>query len=205
VRIRFGRFVFDDRLHELQRDGVRVDLSPKAFALLQRLIETRPAAQTRESLYEHLWPATFVEPGNLHTLISEIRTALRDEKHMVIRTIHRVGYAFAAEDSANEESRFVVSAGSRDYPLRPGENWIGRDPDCTVPIDAPEVSRHHASIVVQGDALTLHDAGSKNGTFVGSARITEPLRIHAGETIVIASITLHVRERNALLPTKTAG
>src|SRR5689334_4151623 len=94
MQLTFGRFVFDSRLRALSCDGAGVELSPKAFALLEALVEARPAPVPKEVLYDRLWPKTFVEAGNLHNLVSEIRSALRDRSHQILRTIHGVGYAF---------------------------------------------------------------------------------------------------------------
>ena len=56
-----------------------------------------------------------------------------------------------------------------------GENVIGRDPRSSVWVDASGVSRRHARILVSGDAVTLEDLGSKNGTFVGARAVTDSL------------------------------
>jgi hypothetical protein len=53
--------------------------------------------------------------------------------------------------------------------LTGGENVIGRDPDVSVRIEAPGVSRRHARILAEGGRFTLEDLGSKNGTFATSA------------------------------------
>ena len=204
MRVRFDRFVFDDVQHDMTRDGVRVDLSPKAFALLRRLIEARQQAVTREALYKHLWPDTFVEPGNLHTLISEIRTALGDHEHAIVRTVHRVGYAFVATTQEVEPQLFSVVLGHDEIALSHGENRIGRDSDCAIVIDAPEVSRHHATLVVRDGTITLHDLGSKNGTHVRGERVTTAVELHAEDEIVISTFTLRVLTRRMLAATITA-
>ena len=99
MRFRFAEFMFDSRLHRLSRNDQPVELSPKAYALLEILMQARPAAVSKEALYDRLWPKTFVEPGNLHNLVSEIRSALGDDARSMIRTIHGFGYAFAVEGS----------------------------------------------------------------------------------------------------------
>ena len=50
---------------------------------------------------------------------------------------------------------------------------IGRDPSSDVWLDDPLASRHHARIERTGGRLVLRDAGSRNGTWVGSDRIDE--------------------------------
>ena len=70
-------------------------------------------------------------------------------------------------------TRFRVTVLGREVALQEGENLIGRAADTTIFIDDASVSRIHASIHVAGEA-TLHDLGSKNGTFLNGERLTEP-------------------------------
>jgi DNA-binding winged helix-turn-helix (wHTH) protein len=96
MKVTFGDFAFDTSAKVLARRGTAVALTPKAASLLDALIAAAPDAVTKEKLYDLLWASTFVESGNLHNLISEVRGAIGDDDHNVIRTVHRVGYAFAA-------------------------------------------------------------------------------------------------------------
>lgn len=52
---------------------------------------------------------------------------------------------------------------------------IGREVDCDIVLDAPQISRHHAELTYTGAGWRLRDLGSANGTFVNdrSHRITE--------------------------------
>lgn len=194
MRLRFGAFVFDSRLRTLTRDATAVDLPPKAFSLLEALIEARPAPVHKNVLYERLWPDTFVVMGNLHTLISEIRTALADDEHEIIRTVHGFGYAFAAlETQSGTESRYVIVMGKELVRLHEGQNMIGRDPEGTVVIDSPEVSRQHACLTVGTGGVTVEDLGSKNGTYLGDERIREPCSLQNGAQITIGRTQLTLR------------
>ena len=58
------------------------------------------------------------------------------------------------------------------------EQKIGRDDDCEIVVDSPEISRFHAQLkVLRNGRLEIADLGSLNGTFVNGRRITaEPLR-----------------------------
>ncbi|HYI07764.1 MAG TPA: FHA domain-containing protein [Thermoanaerobaculia bacterium] len=201
--LRFGACTFDPQSRELRRDGTLVPLSPKAFRLLELLVDARPKPVQREVLYASLWPDVVVEPGNLHGLVSEVRTAIGDPS--VIRTVHRVGYAFAATATVEGGARFSVLLGEDEIPLRQGENGIGRDPHDAVVIHAPEVSRHHARIVVAGGTVTIEDLGSKNGTFLGTRRVEGPVEVRAGDDILIGTIRLRLVTVNALAPTATAS
>jgi hypothetical protein len=200
--LRFGAFTFDARARELRRGGAVVALSPKAFALLELLVDARPNPVTRETLYTALWPDVVVEPGNLHTLVSEVRTATT---HDTIRTIHRVGYAFVAVSAVEESVCYSILMGGDELPLRSGENVIGRDPRDTIVIHAPDVSRHHAKLTLAGTTVTLEDLGSKNGTFLGTKRITQATAVKPGDEILIGTTKLRLVRVDALASTATAS
>lgn len=195
--LRFGTFTFDATARELRRDGVVVPLSPKAFRLLELLVEARPNPVPRETLYAALWPDVIVEPGNLHTLVSEVRSATTRD---AIRTVHRVGYAFAAGGFVEESARFSLLLGDEEIPLRSGENVIGRDPRDGVAIHSPDVSRRHARLTVAGTTITLEDLGSKNGTYLGSTRVTR-CELQPGDEILIGTTRLRLVQVEALATT----
>jgi DNA-binding winged helix-turn-helix (wHTH) protein len=199
---RFGAFTFDERARELRRDGATVALSPKAFRLLELLIEARPNPVTRDALYAALWPDVVVEPGNLHGLVAELRAATDPS---AIRTMHRVGYAFVATGVQEEGTRFSILLGQDEIPLRKGENVIGRDPHDAIVIRTAEVSRHHARLVVSGDRVTIEDLGSKNGTFVGTTRVESVTEVRAGDEILVGTVRMTLVAADAGGTTVTAG
>src|SRR5262249_40279622 len=151
-----------------------VPLAPKAFQLLEALIQARPKALSKSQLHEALWPDTFVADANLANLVADLREALGDDAKspQIIRTVQRFGYAFQAEASPVPEpgdltaSVFRLIFGDREIALVEGGNILGRDRDAVAWIDVYSVSRHHAKIVVSGEHATLEDLGSKNGSFI---------------------------------------
>jgi len=107
-----------------------------------------------------------------------------DHDSAIVRTAHRVGYAFSVPTDAGVPppdphglTHWLV-VGTRRFPLHDGVNIIGRDPDVTVCLDSVGVSRRHAQIVLDQGSATLEDLGSKNGTLVGN----EPVRV-GGEVV----------------------
>jgi len=176
MRTRLGSFVFDTGTRTLIGGGAAIALTPKAFALLESLVEAHPAAVAKGVLYETLWPDVVVEPGNLHNIVAELRTAIGRE---AIRTVHRFGYALALDVGRERASSpFAIDTGSRELPLLAGENILGRDV-----IEAPDVSRRHARVVVSGDGALLEDLGSKNGTWLRGTRLGSPTPVHDGDEI----------------------
>ena len=52
------------------------------------------------------------------------------------------------------------------YPLSEGENLVGRGPWSHILLEDQSVSRRHCVLEQSGDALSVRDLGSKNGTQV---------------------------------------
>ena len=70
---------------------------------------------------------------------------------------------------------------------------IGRDDECELTLEDPEVSRRHASVKLLDDGRAeITDLGSGNGTFVSGARIRTPTRLDGGETLRIGDTTVLV-------------
>jgi DNA-binding winged helix-turn-helix (wHTH) protein len=187
MRFCFDHFVLDSDARELLRDGEAVHLSPKAYQLLEALVESRPKALSKSTLHDLLWPNTFVVETNLANLVVEIRGVIGDKprRPRFLRTVYGYGYAFRAPgddvlpSSSMATGRVRRPGGlvhrliweERVIPLEPGENIIGRDEDAAVCIQEADVSRRHARIVIENDAARLEDLGSKNGTYLKGHRL----------------------------------
>ena len=203
MRFAFEGCVFDSDTREVFRGGVLAPLSPKAFRLLEILIENRPKAVSKQEIHEHLWPATFVSDANLGNLVAELRAALGDDAHepRIIRTVHRFGYAFRAKTTAaadegapgEGQTAYRLLWGNREINLEIGENLLGRDRDAVVWIDDPSVSRRHARIRIGESGATIEDLGSKNGTHVGETKVGTQTRLQDNDVIKIGSVTMIFR------------
>jgi signal transduction histidine kinase len=68
---------------------------------------------------------------------------------------------------------------------------IGRDPQCDVILPDDQASRRHARLAINGDACSIQDLGSRNGTTVNGRRITQA-SIHPGDTIRIGETDLRL-------------
>lgn len=215
MRLAFGPFTFDSGTRELREDGAAVHLSPKAFDLLQLLLEQRPEVVRKAEVQERIWPGTFVHEANLNVVVAEIRRVLGDDPKVpqFVRTVHRIGYAFsgtAVETPPSSGAREPASScrcwlawNDRTFPLANGENVVGRDPRCGVWLDVSGVSRRHARICVTGDTVTLEDLGSSNGTFVGSRKVASPRTLVDRDLIDLGSATMEFRMWSDEHPPKT--
>ena len=200
MRVRFGEFVFDEGAREVTRAGHRVDVSPKAFQLLEALLSKRPRARTRAELNDQLWPGTAMGYTSLAAVATELRKALGDDvrEPLFLRTVHGFGYAFCGEardEPASDRTAFLCRLvwEGREVGLADGEHVIGRDEGCTIRVDSARVSRRHARILVQGRAARLEDLGSKNGTFLRGQRLDGSADLAEGDEISIGGARLIFR------------
>jgi DNA-binding winged helix-turn-helix (wHTH) protein len=201
MRVRFAPFTFDSGRQQLLADGREVALSPKAFEVLQLLLEHRPDVVDKETIAARVWPETHVSDASLTVVVAEIRRALADtpESPRFVRTAHRRGYAFIAEVEdlddgarAGAEARFWIVSGDKTFILPAGETLIGRDPASGIWLNVPSVSGRHARIVVRGQTATIEDLKSTNGTFVRGARIRERTELRHGDRVHLGEVPLTV-------------
>ena len=206
MKTRFGPFTLDSETRQLLRGDAEIHLSRKAFDLLSILLAHRPKVLGKDELHTALWPDSYVDSAGLNVLVGDVRRALGDDakRPKFIRTVHGVGYAFCSEAHIEEPPAAVPGTttpcwlvwGDRTFRLSDGENVIGRDPRCGIWLDAPRVSRRHASIAVNlaQDTVVLSDLGSTNGTFLGRSRVTQPVRLSDGADIKIGTVALKFRQ-----------
>ena len=116
-----------DRINECLRSGSRaIKLRPKAFAVLNRLIEHSGKLVTKEELLSTVWPETFVGDAVLKVTIRQLRTALNDDSNLprFIETAHRRGYRFIGKIAECGESEMRDESVARDGF---SQEFVGRD------------------------------------------------------------------------------
>lgn len=201
MRVRFGSCVLDSAAHEVRREGVTQHISPKAFMLLEFLLERRPAVVTKVELHDRLWPRTHVSESSLTRLVSEVRGALGEGagRTSFLRTVHGLGYAFSgvaleeALPSHRGPSGFHVLMGNREIPLAEGSNILGRADDAAILVPSTKASRRHARIVIAGPQATIEDLESKNGTYLRGQRLMGSAPVGDGDEIVIGPVLIIFR------------
>jgi Tol biopolymer transport system component/DNA-binding winged helix-turn-helix (wHTH) protein len=102
----FGPFRLDPSQRLLQRNGVAVGLTPKAFDLLIYMVEHKGRLVEKATLMAALWPDASVEEANLAFQVSALRKALGDDREdtKFIETVPTRGYRFIAPVVVNESS-----------------------------------------------------------------------------------------------------
>lgn len=93
----------------------------------------------------------------------------------------------------------VVMDGEAPRRLRIGASGlsIGRVAPCDLAIPAPDVSRRHCRVDLDGEWAVLIDLGSTNGTFVGGQRIAAPTRLRNGAHLSVGSVPIRYERRDA--------
>ena len=72
-----------------------------------------------------------------------------------------------------------------EYLLKEGINVVGRDQNCDILIDHPQVSRNHISVMVGPEGVVIQDLNSRNGTFVNGLRVKNTAQIKQGDTVAL--------------------
>jgi DNA-binding winged helix-turn-helix (wHTH) protein len=197
MQFKFEPFSLDLVRRQLTRKGTELALTPKAFDLLAVLVHEAPRVVPKAELHQRLWRRTIVSDATLVGLVKEVRRTLGDHDPgaRIIRTVHRIGYAFACEVNRISAPALSVSVvhwlviAGRRFALNEGRNFVGRDASSTVCLQAASVSRHHACISINGDQAVLQDNGSKNGTCVGTRKVAGSIMLRDGDQLAFGSVT----------------
>jgi DNA-binding winged helix-turn-helix (wHTH) protein len=120
----FLSFRLDNVNQCLWRDGTRVSLMPKPFAVLRYLVDHPGRLITHEELLNAVWPETYVQPEVLRRYILEIRRVLDDKagSPRFVETLPKRGYQFIApviEDAITVPSPNIPEANGRLVGRRP--------------------------------------------------------------------------------------
>lgn len=84
---------------------------------------------------------------------------------------------------------FLIVSGSRTVPLTRQGLTIGRQPDVSLVLENPHVSRVHAQIRVVQGRYVIFDLESRAGTYVNGQRVAQCV-LHPGDVISLAGVQL---------------
>ena len=159
-----------DRINECLRSGSRsIKLRPKAFAVLNRLIEHSGKLVTKEELLSTVWPETFVGDAVLKVTIRQLRTALNDDSNLprFIETAHRRCYRFIGNIAECGESEMRDESLARDGF---SQEFVGRDQVVHSTQEAYSLAELH---LLKGELLLMQNSNLKvdeNATAVARAK-----------------------------------
>ena len=69
---------------------------------------------------------------------------------------------------------------------------VGRHQDADVLLQAAEISRRHAALLLKDQLLWVQDLNSSNGTFINDIRIEQEQQLHDGDIVQFASFKFSV-------------
>lgn len=96
-------------------------------------------------------------------------------------------------EAAQKPACFLVVGGDLNgtiFDLQDGENTIGRNPDCSIPLDFNGISRKHFKAQINAGVCSVSDLGSSNGTYVNNSKIESSVELSKGDTVKLGSIAL---------------
>lgn len=103
----------------LSKNSIEVPLRPKSFEVLHCLIRHRGMLVTKDQLFDEVWPDVVVTPDSINQCIIEIRKALDDAAHEIVRTLPRRGYLFDMQLTE-------VNGREHDAPQAPRRPYVGK-------------------------------------------------------------------------------
>jgi pimeloyl-ACP methyl ester carboxylesterase/DNA-binding winged helix-turn-helix (wHTH) protein len=101
--LRFGAYMMDLQRCSLHRGGQKLELRPKAFDVLRYLVENPGRVIPKDELIKAIWPGLFVTDDALVQCVKDIRQALAEDAHQIIKTVPRRGYLLSAEPERTPE------------------------------------------------------------------------------------------------------
>ncbi len=112
--IRWDGFALDLECGELyDAAGGRVELRPHSLDVLRCLAANAGRLVTKDALMAEVWPDVTVSEDSLTQCISEIRKAIGDDGHDLIRNVPRKGYIFGARLTPTVSGGAAESESSR--------------------------------------------------------------------------------------------
>jgi DNA-binding winged helix-turn-helix (wHTH) protein len=88
----FGEFTLDLDRGALLSAGADIKLRPKSFEVLCYLLERQGLLVSKDELLDAVWDHKAVTEGSITQCLIDIRRALGDQSHEMIRTVPRRGY-----------------------------------------------------------------------------------------------------------------
>ena len=118
---------------------------------------------------------------------------MSDDNATLVITDIKAALAAADKEAELKPACLLVVGGDLNgtiFDLDDGETVVGRNPDCTIPLEFQGISRQHFKITVHNDIANVSDMGSSNGTFVNNQKIEGSPELIKGDHIKIGSVAL---------------
>lgn len=116
-----------------------------------------------------------------------------DKNATVVITDIRKALSTLEEEAKQKPACLLVAGGELNgsiFNLNPGENTVGRNPDCAISLDFHGVSRRHFTIESNENDFIVNDLGSANGTYLNNQKLEAPTVLKRGDVIKIGAIAM---------------
>ena len=118
---------------------------------------------------------------------------MSDENATLVITDIHAALRSSDNEAAERPACFLVVGGDLNgtlFDLVDGQTVVGRNPDCTIPLEFQGISRQHFTLTINNLVCSVEDMGSSNGTFVNNTKIETSTIIEKGDMVKIGSIAL---------------
>jgi two-component system cell cycle response regulator len=118
---------------------------------------------------------------------------MEDENATMVITDIKAALESADKEAAEKPACLLVVGGDLNgtlFDLIDGETVVGRNPDCSIPLDFNGISRKHFHICNNNGECSVEDLGSSNGTFKNNTKIEGKESLVKGDMIKIGSVAL---------------
>jgi predicted ATPase/DNA-binding winged helix-turn-helix (wHTH) protein/tetratricopeptide (TPR) repeat protein len=132
---RFGEFTLDLAKGCVFKGEEEIKLRPKVYEALKYLVEHPGRLIGKQELMQAVWPDSFVTDDSLVQCALELRRALGDRDQLLLKTVPRRGYLFAAEVTQHTAKSPELPPISDPYELS-----ISRE------LSSPKMARKHLNL-----------------------------------------------------------
>jgi hypothetical protein len=167
--------------------GIHGFIVPNQFSIFVSTADFERFAEFGESLERELIAAVrehAVSEG--YQFVGPVDVKLRVDSGLSVSTFAIESELVEGEDAIKD---WLVFPDGRRVGISSEIITIGRLPECAVVVDDPNVSRRHAQVRREGDAIFVVDLGSTNGTRVNGTLVREH-RLVPDDEISVGTTTL---------------
>jgi DNA-binding winged helix-turn-helix (wHTH) protein len=132
-----GDVRIDLRYRRVMRPDGHSELPQRMFDLLQVFLAEPGVLQTRDALFERVWPGVVVEDSNLSQSVWMLRKALGEPRKHWIRTVSKRGYVFEPPGPVRAEPAPAAQA----TPEAEVSPVVATLAETVAPVDAPDATQ----------------------------------------------------------------
>lgn len=118
---------------------------------------------------------------------------MSDDNATLVITDIKAALNSADKEASEKSACFLVVGGDLNgtiFDLASGETFVGRNPDCQIPLDFQGISRKHFKVVLNDSECVVEDLGSSNGTYKNNEKIQGSAVLKKGDMVKLGSIGL---------------